>query len=113
MRTRKSLLIVLLCVSVAGLALCQERRWPKATTKHRDKSAKDKYEPDYADRTREEDSEELYYDRGSPAANDFYSDLPDKLAYRNNRAIDNSRYVFAIFLFPRVCIYIVRCTNYY
>ncbi|EFN83767.1 Insulin receptor [Harpegnathos saltator] len=95
MRTGKSLLIVLLCVSVAGLALCQGRRWPKAATKHRDKSAKGKYEPDYADRTREEeeeeDSEELYYDRGSSAANDFYSEIPDKLPYRNNRAIDNSR----------------------
>lgn len=99
MRTRKSLLIVLLCVSVAGLALCQERRWPKTTTKHRDKSAKSKYERDYADRTREEeDYEELYYNRASPAANDFYAELPDKQAYRNNRAIDNSRYVLSLFL---------------
>jgi len=92
MRTRKSLLlIVLLCVTV-GLALCQEKRWSKATTKHRDKSAKGKYDPDYADRTREEDSAEFYYDRSS-AATSYYSGSLDSLAaYRNNRAIDNSRY---------------------
>ncbi|CAL1676444.1 unnamed protein product [Lasius platythorax] len=89
MRTRKSLLpIVLLCVTVVSLALCQERRWSKATAKHRDKSAKGKYDPDYADRTREEDSEDqLDYDRSSANGNN-----PGFLAaYRNNRAIDNSR----------------------
>ncbi|GAB1866246.1 receptor protein-tyrosine kinase [Camponotus japonicus] len=85
MRTRKSLLlIVLLCV--VGLALCQEKRWSKSTTKHRDKSFKDKYDPDYADKTREEDSEEQS-DRNSAYISDF---LPDK-PYRNNRAIDNSK----------------------
>lgn len=80
------LLIVLLCV--VGLALCQEKRWSKSTTKHRDKSFKDKYDPDYADKTREEDSEEQS-DRNSAYISDF---LPDK-PYRNNRAIDNSKYV--------------------
>ncbi|XP_072753828.1 insulin receptor [Anoplolepis gracilipes] len=90
MRTRKSLLpIVLLCVTVVGLALCQEKRWLKSTTKHRDKSAKGKYDPDNADRTREEYSEELNYDRSS--AMGYNPDFSDKLAYRNNRAIDNSR----------------------
>lgn len=94
MRTRKSLLlIVLLCVMV-GLALCQDKRWPKAATKHRDKSAKGKYESDYADRTREEDSAEFYYDRSSAATGYYESGSLDTLAaYRNNRAIDKSRYV--------------------
>lgn len=93
MRTRKSLLpIVLLCVTVVSLALCQEKRWPKAATKHRDKSAKGKYDPDYGDRR--EDSAELYYDQSS-AANGYYdSESLDTLAAnRSNRAIDNSRYV--------------------
>ncbi|KAL0117905.1 hypothetical protein PUN28_008943 [Cardiocondyla obscurior] len=93
MRTRKSLLpIVLLCVTVVGLAVCQEKKWSRAITKHRDKSAKGKYEPDYADRTKEEDSAEFYYDQSS-AANGYYDpDSLDTLATnRNNRAIDNSR----------------------
>lgn len=95
MKTRKSLLpIVLLCVMVVGLALCQEKRWPKAATKHRDKSAKGKYDPDYADRTREEDSAEFYYDRSS-AVNGYYDSksLDILAANRSNRAIDDSRYV--------------------
>lgn len=89
MRTRKSLLpIVLLCVTVVGLAVCQEKRWPKAATKHRDKSEKGKY--DNVNRTRE-DSAEVYYDRSS-AATGYESGSVDA-AYRNNRAIDKSRYV--------------------
>lgn len=81
MRTRKSLLpIVLLCVMVVGLALCQEKRWPKTATKHRDKSAKGKYSPDYADKTREGEDDSSYE-----------SGFLDTLAARNNRAIDNSR----------------------
>ncbi|EZA49388.1 hypothetical protein DMN91_008927 [Ooceraea biroi] len=103
MRTRKSLLpIVVLCVTVVDLALCQEKRWSKtATTKHRDKSAKGKYELDYADRTREEeeeetaDSREFYHDRGAAAAVTSGYHVPrfiDELAaFRNNRAIDSSR----------------------
>lgn len=103
MRTRKSLLpIVVLCVTVVGLALCQEKRWSKTVAaKHRDKSAKGKYEPDYQDRTREEeeeedeDSKELYYDREAAAISGYHmSGLIDELAaFRNNRAIDSSRYV--------------------
>ncbi|TGZ47902.1 insulin receptor isoform X1 [Temnothorax longispinosus] len=93
MRTRKSLLpIVLLCVTVVGLALCQEKRWPKAATKHRDKSAKGKYDPDYADRTKEEDSAEFYYEQSSAAKGYYDSESLDILAAnRSNRAIDNSR----------------------
>ncbi|KAG5337371.1 INSR protein, partial [Acromyrmex charruanus] len=94
MKTRKSLLpIVLLCVTMVGLALCQEKRWPKAGTKYRDKSAKGKYDPDYADRTKEEDSEEeLYNDRSSAATGYYESGSFDTSAvYRNNRAIDTSR----------------------
>lgn len=94
MKTRKSLLpIVLLCVTVVGLALCQEKRWPKTATKHRDKSVKGKYDPDFADRTKEEDSAEFYYDQSS-AVNGYDSESLDTLAAnRNNRAIDVSRYV--------------------
>ncbi|XP_012542075.1 insulin receptor [Monomorium pharaonis] len=93
MKTRKSLLpIVLLCVTVVGLALCQEKRWPKAATKHRDKSTKGKYDPDYADRTREEDSAEFYYDRSSVVTSYYDFRSPVTLAaYRNNRAIEKSR----------------------
>jgi len=64
--------------------------------KYRDKSAKGKYDPDYADRTREEDSEEeFYYDRSSSTATGYYESgsLDALAAYRNNRAIDTSRYV--------------------
>lgn len=107
MRTRKSLLpIVVLCVTVVGLALCQEKRWSKtAAAKHRDKSTKGKYEPDYADRTREEEDEEadehskeLYDDHEAIAAATSGYHVPgfmdDELAgFRNNRAIDRSRYV--------------------
>ncbi|KAL6267449.1 hypothetical protein P5V15_000525 [Pogonomyrmex californicus] len=92
MRTRKLLLpISLLCVTVVGLALCQEKRWPKATTKHRDKSAKGKYDPDYADRMTE-DSAELDYGRGSAATGSYESGYLDaQAAYRNHRAIDDTR----------------------
>jgi len=108
MRTRKSLLpIVVLCVTVVGLALCQEKRWSKtAAAKHRDKSTKGKYEPDYADRTREEEEEEreeaidenskeLYHDRGAAATSDYHvlRFIDELAAFRNNRAIGNSRYV--------------------
>lgn len=77
-----------------GLALCQEKRWPKASaTKHRDKSAKGKYNPD-ADKMREEDSAEFYDDRSSAVTNYDESESLDAMsAFRNNRAIDNSRYV--------------------
>lgn len=97
MKTRKSLLpIVLLCVTMASLAFCQEKRWPKAATKHRDKSAKGKYDPDYVDRIwqeeEEEDSAELY-DRSSAATGYYDSRSMDTMAaYRNNRAIEKSRY---------------------
>ena len=104
-----------------GLALCQEKRWPKAGTKYRDKSAKGKYDPDYADRTKEEDSEEeFYYDRNSATTGYYESGSLDALAaYRNNRAIDTSRYIiirfrdmnlmfFLIFLvFLYIYIYII------
>lgn len=76
------LLIVLLCVTVVGLALCQTIR----VTKRPDKSAKRKYEPDYTDK-KEEYSDE-YYDRNS-AVTTYY----ESQAFRNNRAIDNTRYV--------------------
>lgn len=62
--------------------------------KYRDKSAKGKYDPDYADRTREDSEEEFYYDRSSTATGYYESGSLDALAaYRNNRAIDTSRYV--------------------
>jgi len=107
MRTRKSLLpIVVLCVTVVGLALCQEKRWSKtAAAKHRDKSTKGKYEPDYADGTREEEEEqeeaidenskELYHDRGAAATSDYHvlRFIDELAAFRNNRAIGSSRYI--------------------
>lgn len=95
MRTRKSLLlIVLLCVTLVGLALCQEKGWPKTAMKHRDKSAKGKYDSDYVDRTREEDSAEFHYDQGS-ADNGYYNSesLDTLAANRSNKTIDSSRYV--------------------
>lgn len=98
MRTRKSLLVVvLLCAWVAaGLAFGQEKRWSKGSIKHRDKSVKGKFDDHdyYADRTKTaENSEELPYDRSSVTANYYGSGFLDKLAiYRNNRAIDSTRY---------------------
>ncbi|XP_029159912.1 insulin-like peptide receptor [Nylanderia fulva] len=90
MRTRKSLLpIVLLCVTMASLALGQEKR-PKAIAKHRDKSAKGKYEPDYVDRTGDDDFE-VYYNASSSDVNSYDPDLVQLTAYRNNRAIENSK----------------------
>lgn len=90
MRTRKSLLlIVLLCVTVVGLALCQEKR----AMKHRDRSARSRYEPDYMDKMKEYSDE---YDQNSAAATNYHGHgfLESRTAYRNNRAIDNTRYVY-------------------
>ncbi|XP_011882700.1 PREDICTED: insulin receptor-like [Vollenhovia emeryi] len=85
MRTRKLLLpIVLLCVTVVGLALCQEKRWPRAATKHRDKSAKGKV--GYANS--EEDLQDVF--NHSSWTSDDDAKIADILGIRNNRAIGNS-----------------------
>ncbi|XP_012223767.2 insulin receptor-like [Linepithema humile] len=93
MRTRKSLLlIVLLCV--VGLALCQEKR----AVKHRDKSAKGKHEPDHMDeddegghhRMREDYSDE-YGDRSSAVTNYHKFSESPAAHNRNNRAIDENK----------------------
>lgn len=98
MRTRKSLLIVLLCITGLGLALCQEENWSKTTTQHRTESTKGKDEPDYTDRTLEEEAnseQESTYDRSltdTSTSNSYDAGfLSESAAYRNDRAIDEPR----------------------
>ncbi|XP_053996085.1 insulin-like peptide receptor [Hylaeus anthracinus] len=85
-----SLLIVFLCVA-ARLACCQEKRWSKMTGNYRERTAKDKYDLDYADRENGDLREQGYREQDSiDIADDseFYNQI---VSHRSNRAIDASR----------------------
>ncbi|KAG7199419.1 hypothetical protein KM043_014048 [Ampulex compressa] len=90
MRTRSLSWILLICI-LAPLAACQYEKWPKAVTKHRDKTAKGKYDPEHGANARDETTFATELD-GERARVAEHSGFHDRLSgYRNNRAIDTSR----------------------